>query len=103
MRARMIPPARRPKGDNQVKAKGSRLNAPDTVTTRPHEVEFRFISSRGVRSVRIFLYGEPRFVCASYSGVRVSPMSMTVRELLELVEEARSILEPDRFGPSQKG
>lgn len=65
------------------------------VIIRPDEIEFRFLSSRGARSVRIFLRGEPRFVCSSIQGVNISPMTMTVNELLELVEEARSLLERD--------
>jgi len=61
------------------------------VIVRPSEVEFRFHTSRGSRVVRVFLFGEPRIVAFSVSGTNVAPMGILLSELVDLVEEAKSL------------
>lgn len=67
------------------------MNDDKRIIVRPSEVEFRFPTSRGFRVVKVFLFGEPRIVAFSISGINVSPMGILLSELLELVEEAKSL------------
>lgn len=64
----------------------------------PSVVEFYCTQPQGHRVVRIYLDSyNPRIEAFNESSFKRSPATLTLKEIHDLVDEAMSIINPDRF------